>query len=123
MVNTEKDLRRLVVNALRQASIIWTGRAECLKRARKKFFVRRTKHGKAIFKFHWQCAACKKYFRNVGDMEVDHIVEIGGFSGCWNEYISKMFCGQENLQALCSGCHLKKTMAYSNARLRWKRKK
>jgi 5-methylcytosine-specific restriction endonuclease McrA len=55
-------------------------------------------------------------------MEVDHIIEIGSFNGNWNEYLFRHFPAQENLQALCVPCHLKKTKAFNSARTRWKRK-
>lgn len=54
-------------------------------------------------------------------MEVDHIVEVGPFTN-WNEFVPRVFCGQENLQALCTTCHMKKTQLYNSAPFRWKRK-
>ena len=56
-------------------------------------------------------------------IEVDHVVEIGSFTGDWNEYINKMFCDDnlENLQALCVPCHSLKSTA-GNATLRYQRK-
>lgn len=56
-----------------------------------------------------------------GLLEVDHIKEIGGFCGDWNATISRMYCGQDNLQALCIPCHARKTAVFS-ANLRFTRK-
>lgn len=111
-----------IVNILRQGSVKWRGRSECLKKSRKKVFVRKSKKGTAVYKYHWQCATCLKWFRNEKDLEVDHIEEVGPFSGDWNDFLSRMFCDQSNLQALCVSCHQKKTNVYANQRVGWKRK-
>lgn len=124
---TEEDIRWLF-NELRKSSIVWDGRKEVLRLARKKVFVRRAKNGKAVYKFQWQCAVCAKWFEDEKQMEVDHIVEIGGVSehtGDWNETISRIFPRpvQDHLQCLCVACHQRKTGAYNSARSKWKRKK
>lgn len=124
---SEEDIL-FIYNLLRQGTVKWNGRAECLRLARKKVFMRRAKKtGNPIYKFHWQCAECKKWYRNEADMEVDHIVEIGGatsFNGDWNEMIFKIMPRpvKEHLQALCIFCHARKTKNYMNARDQWKRK-
>ncbi len=78
------------------------------------------KNGKPKYKYYWKCAKCAELFRDEKSMEVDHIIEIGPFNGCLNDYAERMFCGQDNLQALCVGCHKKKTA--TNASLRFERK-
>lgn len=122
-----KEDIEFVYNLLRRGTIQWPGRSECLKRARKKVFVRRTKKGKPVYKYHWQCAVCKEWFRDEKSMEVDHINEIGGvssFNGDWNEMIFKIMPRpiEKYLQVLCIYCHLKKTKKYNSARSLWKRK-
>lgn len=112
-----------IKNLLRQGSVKWQGRAECLRRARKRVMVRRSKTGQPIYKYHWQCASCRRWTKNEKLMEVDHIIEIGSFNGDWNLYVPRVFCGQDNLQALCVVCHLKKTKKFNSARTRWKRKR
>lgn len=113
-----------IKNLLRQGSIKWKGRAECLRLARRLVRVRRGKQGQTISKYHWQCAACKQWERNEKSMEVDHIIEIGPFTGDWNVFMEKIFPRpiEKFLQALCISCHMKKTMAYNSARTRWQRK-
>jgi 5-methylcytosine-specific restriction endonuclease McrA len=117
-----------IYNALRKATIQWSGRAECFRLARKKVFVRRSKSsGKPIYKLQWQCAECREWFRDPGSMEVDHKKEIGGigsFNGDWTEMISKVFPRpvEEHLQLLCVYCHLKKTKAFAAANSKWQRK-
>lgn len=111
-------------NAIRQSSITWPGRTKCLRLARKKVLVRRSKKGKPIYKFHWQCAKCERWTKNEKQMEVDHIVEIGSFDGDWNEYLFRHFPVVETgLQALCLVCHLKKTKAWNSAQSQWERKR
>src|SRR5690606_20468873 len=109
-------------------SVVWDGRKEALRSARKKVLVRRTKNGKAVYKYHWQCSCCSKWFDNDKRMEVDHIKEIGGvegFTGDWNETIRRIFPRpvSEHLQVLCHVCHSKKTKAFMNSREKWKRKR
>lgn len=109
-----------VLNILRQGTITWSGRSRCLQNARKKvwdgtYF----KNGKKKFKFQWHCPHCQEWFLNQEDMEVDHKVEIGPFTGDWNEYIAKMYCDPiKDLQALCIKCHSLKTARYNASRMR-----
>jgi 5-methylcytosine-specific restriction endonuclease McrA len=124
---SEHDIKFLF-NELRKSSIIWSGRKEVLQSCRRKVFIRRAKNGNAVYKYEWQCAKCSKWTRNEKEMEVDHIVEIGGvseFNGDWNETIKKIFPRPvlEHLQALCISCHLKKTRLYASARTKYIRKK
>lgn len=125
---TQEDIL-YIYNVLRKSTVKWSGRAECLRLARKKVLVRRAKSsGKLVHKYQWQCAICRKWYKNEADMEVDHIVEIGGvtsFNGDWNEMISKIMPRpvSEHLQALCQWCHLRKTRNFMNAQKQWRRKK
>ena len=56
---------------------------------------------------HYRCSLCSNEF-TAKDMEVDHILPavdpIVGFTS-WDEFINRLFCEQENLQALCRPCH------------------
>ena len=120
-----KKTTRLIINALRQASLIWEGRRECLNNARKKVVEGTLKNGKPKEKYYWQCAKCKEWFRNENDLEVDHIVEVGSKEGkTWDEFIDRLMNdgNLSNLQALCIGCHAKKTSG-GNASMKFVRKK
>lgn len=124
---TEEDIRFLF-NELRKSSLIWSGRKEILKLARQKVFVRRAKNGNAVYKFQWQCAVCKKWFKNENEMEVDHIEEIGGvteFSKDILQGIANMFPRpvEKHLQVLCIPCHLRKTKRFMSAAHKFERKK
>ena len=120
---TDNDFEiAFIINILRHGSIKWPGRSICFKRHRKKVFVRNSKEGTPIYKYHWQCGVCRKWYKNQKELEVDHIVEVGPFKGDWNEYIERLFCSQENLQCLCISCHQKKTNEYAISRKNWVRK-
>jgi 5-methylcytosine-specific restriction endonuclease McrA len=56
-----------------------------------------------------------------GLLEVDHIKQIGSFTGCFDKLVRDMYCGQGNLQALCLSCHERKTTT-ENAKMRFQRK-
>ena len=116
----DSDTIKLIMNQLRQGSLIWEGRKIALELARKKVHEGFTKAGKSIYKYFWQCNECKEWFRDVSSVEVDHIEEIGPYKGDWNDYINRMYCSVDNLQVLCVKCHLGKTT--KNARERWVRK-
>lgn len=116
---------KFIINALRQASVKWSGRRAALDSARKRVCIGRVKSGprkgKKKFKFHWQCAKCERWYRNETDVEVDHVVEIGSFCGDWNRFLLRMFASA--LQVLCVVCHMKKTNQFNAAHLKWKRKR
>lgn len=75
-------------------------------------FERKSKSGKDIFKFHWQCVKCKNWFRDVTKIEVDHIIEVGQMPKNLTELmdtIGRMY-DENNLQTMCIDCHLEKTV-------------
>lgn len=124
---TTEDVKFLF-NELRKASVKWKGRKEILRLCRKKVFVRYAEKGKAIYKNQWQCAVCLEWYKNEKELEVDHIIEIGGatgHAGDWNETIAKMFPRpvEDHLQVLCRLCHTKKTKKYNSARSLYERKR
>jgi len=123
-VLTPDDIK-FVINLLRRGSVKWSGRAEALRLSREKVFVRYSQKGQAVYKYHWKCNACKELFRDVKNVEVDHVIEIGSFCGDWNNFLKRIFPRpvSKHLQVLCARCHLKKTMAFNSAVSRWKRKR
>lgn len=56
---------------------------------------------------HYKCGKCRKLFTQTS-IQIDHKTPIGRCA-TWDEFIGKLFCEKENLQALCKECHLKKT--------------
>lgn len=114
-----------IKNALRQASVKWRGRRDCLRRARKKVLAGHTKSGAPVYKYHWKCADCGRWFLDPKELEVDHITEIGALVPTIEgigEFVLRVLAEPESLQAMCLGCHLSKTKRYASARSRWRRK-
>jgi 5-methylcytosine-specific restriction endonuclease McrA len=112
----DKETVEYIINVLRRGTITWSGRTECLNRGRYKVVIDNKKL--------WarDCDECgEMHLQKNNDLEVDHIIEIGGFKGDWNDFIPRMYCKQSNLQALCFSCHSEKTSNY-NAKLRFVRK-
>ena len=117
----DKSTKKYLLNILRQATMSWRGRTDCLKAARVRKVLGVYGNGKVRYKYFWKCAKCLNEFRDQAQMEVDHIEEVGPFKGDWNDYIARMFCSLDNLQVLCLKCHSAKTSKY-NAALRFQRK-
>lgn len=118
---TDNDID-FILNELRKASIRWEGRRKCLERHRVSKLEGTFKNGKPKYKFYWKCAKCGNEFRDQDSLEVDHIDEVGPYKGDIHKFCERLFCEQDNLQALCTVCHKVKTSKF-NATLRWQRKK
>lgn len=123
----DKETRDHIINYMRQGTITWSGRGECLNRAsvtKVEGYVKTGPNkGSPKYKKFWRCAKCEKLYRDIKEMEVDHIKEIGNTDGLTlDEIAAKMYCGQENLQCLCIACHLRKTN-FGNSIARFERKK
>lgn len=118
----DKQTLEYVINVLRRGTTTWQGRNDCLNRGRRKRVVGTYKNGKEKFLWERQCDHCKEWFLLKDNMlEVDHVIEIGPYKGDLHDYIERMYCGQDNLQALCIPCHSHKTSGF-NSTLRYERK-
>ena len=117
----DKKTQKHIINALRRGTITWPSRHECLKKAKVRLKVGTYKNGKDKLKDFYKCGTCGELF-DLKEVQVDHIDEVGQFKGDFHEYVSKMYCGIDNLQVLCVECHLKKTSRF-NGTIRFKRKK
>lgn len=107
-----------VLNALRLGTLTWSGRREALEKVREKkqtnHVIRYSKDKKKNFTlkkvYKYRCAHCRDWFRDY-EVQVDHIVEVGGYDGDWNEIIERMY-DKNNLQILCVQCHKEKTASF-----------
>jgi hypothetical protein len=111
----EKELRR----AFRRSPMFSAARNV----AKEEFFVK-SKHDKDMRRVHFKCAKCgRKFVDKTGSREiaVDHrnpvVDPVVGFVD-FNTYITRLFCGIENLDVLCNykglrdgikACHRLKT--------------
>lgn len=65
----------------------------------------------------YKCALCHGTFRK-SEISIDHIqpvVAVTGFAG-FDEYIKRLFCPADGLQAACDTCHTAKTKAENQLR-------
>ena len=93
-----------VTSALRSAMRRWPPKWDTLAKAFVGSKINKKTGRKAK---HYKCSLCHKEFVAKG-VQVDHKVPIGKCE-TWDEFISKLFCEQVNLQVLCVKCHRKKT--------------
>lgn len=101
---TEARFRGFITTALRAASRRWPPKYDSLKAA---FTEQKLNKSTGRLAKHYKCNACKKEYPSK-QIQIDHVVPIGK-CGTWDEFISRLFCEQDNLQALCLTCHKKKT--------------
>jgi 5-methylcytosine-specific restriction endonuclease McrA len=74
---------------------------------------RRTAVGKkGNQKWEYQCASCGGWFAGK-NVSVDHIEPAGSLRSYSDlpAFVSKLFCGVDNLQVICFSCHAEKTNA------------
>lgn len=102
---TESAFWSFIRSGLRQKSRWWKPITECKLKAKRAY-----KGPNKRQKFEYQCASCKKWFPEK-QINVDHIVPAGSLN-CAADlpgFVERLFCEQDNLQVLCTGCHDKKT--------------
>lgn len=90
----DEKLKPFIIATVRRASYRWHPRYMCKVNAR-------------VERGRYRCAKCKEVVGNK-DIQIDHIEPVvdplKGFVG-WDEYITRLFCGEEGFQALCKPCH------------------
>jgi 5-methylcytosine-specific restriction endonuclease McrA len=67
----------------------------------------------------YQCSACREWIKSTA-ISVDHVVPVIGVDEGfvnWDEFVARLFCGEDNLQVVCDTCHRAKTNSERNARL------
>lgn len=92
--------KRLIISALRKIWLFSSQRAEAKQRAKVK--------GKKLY-------TCEQCQQQTDAVQIDHIVPVAPWSS-WDEYVAKLFCEPDNLQALCRECHGAKTKRENKAR-------
>lgn len=106
---TEAKYRNFIKNLLRSGTMKWGPKQKCLANAR-------TRRG------FYECAECKREVpatiahpgtgKRTKNIIVDHNPPIidpeVGFT-TWDDFIEKMFCELDSLQAICHACHTSKT--------------
>jgi 5-methylcytosine-specific restriction endonuclease McrA len=103
----DKKTEKWLKYKLRELSVQYHARNQCIKDASTKIVIGKTKKGEDKTLTYVTCAQCKELFRR-NEIEVDHIVEIGPQKDI-GEWVKKLFCPISNLQCLCIECHKRKT--------------
>lgn len=102
---TQGRYNSFITSALRSAWRRWPPKWETLAEA---FVgVQENKSTKRQAK-HFLCALCLDEFPST-QIQVDHVNPIGSTS-TWDEFIARLFCEKDNLQAVCLTCHKAKTL-------------
>jgi len=104
---TDGRFRAFILSVLRSGSRRWPPKWRTLLEAQTEKKINPKTKRLAQF---YRCNVCKKEFPKK-DIEVDHIKPIipkEGFTS-WDSVINNMYCDGTNLQAICIGCHKKKT--------------
>jgi len=101
---TDGRFRGFITGALRAAMRRWPPKWEALAKA-----FTGTKENKRTKRKakHYLCALCKREFPSA-QIQIDHKQAIGTCK-TWDEFIAKLFCEIDNLQAVCLTCHKTKT--------------
>ena len=105
---TKARRNSFIASVLRSGSRRWPPKYQCLAEAKTDKKIN-PKTGRLAQ--HYQCALCKEEFTST-NVEVDHILPVvdpaKGFES-WDKFIERLYCGQENLQTVCTTCHKNKT--------------
>lgn len=120
---TERQFRSWLIPKLRKFSVYWPERRYARENARVEVPDGFFKNGNPKIKVMYKCNICTKIVDR-DQIHIDHIkpvVDIDGFN-TWDEYIKSLYCGLENLQAICEDCHSIKS-AKENEERALKRKK
>jgi len=100
---TEGRLKAFIIAALRKATSRYPPKYECLNEAfvGQRLNVKTNREGK-----HYLCAICEGEYPTK-EIQIDHIEPVVSSEGftTWDNYIERLFCPKENLQAVCLTCH------------------
>jgi 5-methylcytosine-specific restriction endonuclease McrA len=92
-------------SALRNKSRWWKPITQCRMNSRRAY-----KGTNKRQKFEYQCNKCKNWFPDK-QIAVDHKVPAGSLNSGddLKGFVERLFCEVEDLQVLCTGCHVVKT--------------
>lgn len=105
---TEGRRRSFITSVLRAGSRKWPPKYKTLEQA---CVGTRTNEKTGRLAKHYKCAKCLDSFP-AKEIDIDHIDPIvpveTGFT-TWDDFIKRLFCPVEQLQALCRVCHKEKS--------------
>ena len=116
MIDTK--LKNFIINTLRRASFRWKPRAE----AKKRYKVKVGEYSTGRAKYGYRCAKCDEVFKS-GEVKMDHthavVNPVTGFIG-FDDFVERMFCGEDKFSCLCPGCHDEKTSVEKDYRVKFR---
>lgn len=103
-----------IVSVLRQGTRRWPAKYLTLNAAKTEKRINPASKRLAQF---YLCAGCAGEFP-AKEISIDHIHPVVGPDGftTWDEYVNRMYCEADNMQALCRTCHGIKTKAEKGER-------
>tara|TARA_R110000868_G_scaffold385140_1_gene652888 strand:- start:771 stop:1160 length:390 start_codon:yes stop_codon:yes gene_type:complete len=105
---TQSRFNSFITSTLRAGARRWQPKYDTLNAAKTE---KKINESSGRLAQHFKCSLCEKEFP-AKLMEVDHInpaVDPAvGFTS-WDEFINRLFCEADNLQAICKGCHKEKS--------------
>jgi len=119
------SLRYRILTGLRKAYFMSYERKQVLERcetatpAMKKDGTPKLRLGKQCYVRRYNCEVCGKGdFKAPKEFQVDHISPVGGTPGTrdtpkwwsWDIYINRLFCDADQMQGICTNCHICKTV-------------
>lgn len=116
----DKKLKSFAISLLRRGTFKWKPRAE----AKKRYKVQDGEFSTGRPKYKYRCAICEELFMSK-DVKMDHIETVIPLSGwvSFDSFITRMYCGEENYQCLCTECHDTKTAEERAERVRLRKEK
>lgn len=118
-------LKNFAIALIRKGTFKWKPRQAAYKKAKEKVGCFST--GRPKYKY--RCKHCQELFmaKEVVLDHIDPVVPLYGFkSGLefdFNEYIERMYCGEDNFQVLCGPCHDIKSKEENSIRRKNKKSK
>jgi len=102
---TEAAYWGMIKSCLRRASRWWKPIANVRLKARRNY----TGPLKRL-KYEYKCSVCLDYFPAT-QIQIDHILPVGSLNKAEDlpGVVERLFCEEDNLQAICSSCHLIKS--------------
>lgn len=116
---TEAAFWGMIKSCLRRASRWWKPIGETRLKARRAY----TGPNKKL-KWEYRCNQCKNYFPATS-IQIDHILPVGSLNKAEDlpGMIERLFCEENNLQAICAKCHTAKSTIDNNLIKENKKKK
>ncbi len=115
---TEAAFWGMIKSCLRRASRWWKPIANVRLKARRNY-----KGPLKRLKYEYQCNVCKDWFPAT-QIQIDHILPVGSLNKAEDlpGVVERLFCEEDNLQAICSSCHTSKSLL-DNALIKENKKK